>query len=167
MTASSDPLIASAGEIFETALADMRPAIEGGRREALNWRPGGDGTNSIAVLAVHVMNSTRWWLSVATGVPLPDRDRESEFVATAADAGALLSIVDDLAHDCRRLLEDAPHVDWSARRRTSARGRPGASDEVTAAFALIHAFGHLHEHVGQIALTRQLWENATTLHGEA
>lgn len=136
----------------------MRPAIEGASSEALNWRPAAAKTNSIAVLAVHVMNSTRWWLSVATGAALPARDRESEFVATAADAGALLSIVDDLARDCEALLDNAGQVDWSARRKTSARPRADAADEVAAAFALVHAFGHLHEHVGQIALTRQLWD---------
>jgi uncharacterized damage-inducible protein DinB len=158
MTASSDPIIASAREIFETVLADMRPAVEGASPEAVNWRPSAAGTNSIAVLAVHVMNSTRWWLSVATGAPLPDRDRESEFVAEVADADALLSIVDDLARDCETLLDSAGQVDWRAKHRTSTRGRPDASDEVTAAFALIHAFGHLHEHIGQMMLTRQLWD---------
>jgi len=162
MTASSDPIIATARETFETALGDMRPAVEGASPEALNWRPAAVETNSIAVLAVHVMNSTRMWLSVATGAPLPDRDRESEFVATAADAGALLSIVDDLARDCETLLDNAGQVDWRAKHRTSTRGRPSASDEVTAAFALIHAFGHLHEHIGQMTLTRQLWDAHST-----
>jgi uncharacterized damage-inducible protein DinB len=151
--------MASAREIFVTALADMRPAVEGASPEALNWRPAAAGTNSIVVLVVHAMNSTRWWLSVATGAPLPDRDRASEFVAEAADASALLSIVDDLARDCETLLGDADRVDWRAKHRTgSTRARTGASDEVTAAFALIHAFGHLREHIGQMTLTRQLWD---------
>ncbi len=158
MTASSDPIIASAREILKTALADMRPAVEGASPEALNWHPAGVASNSIAVLAVHQMNSTRMWLSVATGAPLPRRDRDSEFVSTAADASALLAIVDALGRDCEALLDNAGQVDWSAMRETHPRPRPGVSDEVTAAFALIHACSHLLEHVGQIALTRQLWD---------
>ncbi len=154
----SDPIIASAREIFTTALADVRPAVEAASPEALNWRPAGGETNSIAVLAVHVMNSTRMWLSVATGAPLPMRDRDSEFVAEAADAPSLLAVVDEFARDCETLLDNAGQVDWSAMRETQPRPRPGVSDQVTAAFALIHACSHLLEHVGQIALTRQLWD---------
>ena len=153
----SDPIVASAREIFATVLADMRPAVEGASPEALNWRPAAD-TNSIAVLVIHVMNSTRMWLSVATGAPLPERDRDSEFVATTADAPALLAIVDAFGRDCETLLANAGEIDWSAMRETHPRPRPGVSDEVTAAFALIHACSHLLEHVGQMTLTRQLWD---------
>jgi uncharacterized damage-inducible protein DinB len=154
----ADPIIVAARENLATALGDLRPAIEGASAEAVNWRPDGDGTNSLAVLGVHVMSSTRWWLSVAMGVQLPERDRDSEFVATVADAAVLLAIVDRLARDCDAMLAGATTVDWNAMRQTGPRTRAGASEDVTAAWALVHAFGHLREHVGQIMLTRQLWE---------
>jgi uncharacterized damage-inducible protein DinB len=153
-----DAILDAAREDLETALSDMRPAIHGASPAALNWRPAGEGTNSIAVLAVHVMNSTRMWLSVATGAPLPDRDRDAEFVATSASAEALLAFVDRYAADCFALLEQAKDIDWGAMRQTHPRPRPGASEEVTSAFALVHAVGHLREHVGQMSLTRQLWQ---------
>jgi uncharacterized damage-inducible protein DinB len=156
----ADPLILAAREDLKTALDDLRPAIEGATPQALNWRPA-QGANSIAVLAVHVMSSTRMWLSVATGAPLPDRDRDSEFVATTPSAGDLLAFVDRLAGDCAALLERAGDVDWRAMRETHPRPRPGASHQVTGAYALVHAFGHLREHVGQIMLTRQLWDAQT------
>ena len=158
-----DPIIAGASENLVTALGDMRPAIEGASVEALNWRPAGDTTNSIAVLAVHVMNSTRMWLSVATGAPLPERDRDSEFLATTPSAAELLSFVDKYAKDCAALLDGAGTVDWDAMRQTHPRPRPGASEEVTGAYALVHAFGHLREHVGQMMLTRQLWDAQAAL----
>jgi uncharacterized damage-inducible protein DinB len=153
-----DPIITAARENLDTALGDMRPAIEGASTEALNWHPAGDGTNSLAVLAVHVMNSTRMWLSVATGATLPERDRDSEFVASTSGAADLLAFVDRYAADCRALLDRAENVDWNAMRQTHPRPRPGASHEVTGAYALVHCFGHLREHVGQMMLTRQLWE---------
>jgi uncharacterized damage-inducible protein DinB len=153
-----DPIIVGARENLATALGDMRPAIEGASPYALNWQPAGDGTNSIAVLAVHVMNSTRMWLSVATGAPLPDRDRDSEFFVTTKDAASLLAFVDSFARDCDALLTSAGQVDWTAMRQTHPRPRPGASEMVTGAYALVHALGHLREHVGQMMLTRQLWD---------
>jgi uncharacterized damage-inducible protein DinB len=154
----NDPIITAAHENLETALGDMRPAIEGASTEALNWRPAGEGTNSLAVLAIHVMNSTRMWLSVATGAPLPDRDRDSEFVASTSGADDLLAFVDRYAADCVALLDRAGDVDWNAMRETHPRPRPGASEQVTGGFAVVHAIGHLREHVGQMMLTRQLWD---------
>jgi hypothetical protein len=56
------------------------------------------------------------------------------------------------------MIDSAQGVDWSALRRPEGRARTGADDEETSAFALVHALGHLREHVGQMALTRQLWE---------
>ncbi len=149
----TDPILASARYVVDESLKELRLAVEGLPMEALNWRPGGDETNSVAVLATHVLHSTRWWLSVALGAPLPDRDRESEFRAAASDAAALLALVDRMSEDCRRLLSRRGRVDWTALRPVA-----GDPQEAPAAFALLHAIAHLREHVGQMMLTRQLWE---------
>jgi uncharacterized damage-inducible protein DinB len=158
---ATDPFIDGARDLFIQTMDDLRPHLEGIPPEALNWRPGDDDTNSIAVLAVHAMASTRSWLSVAVGAPLPDRDRPMEFRATAEDASALLAHVTDMERQCDGLLEHAEDVDWSAMRRTHPRPRPGAEETVSGAWALLHALEHLREHAGQIALTRQLWDQRT------
>ena len=130
----------------------MRRAIVGGSQDLLNWRPAGEDTNSIAVLAVHALTSTRWWLSVAlTGVG-PERDRPSEFLTAVASESELLSIVDPLAADCRALLQNGDGFDPAASRTDLDDG-----SAVTATWALIHAVEHLQEHVAQAELTRQLW----------
>lgn len=153
-----DAFTAAARHILDEAVAEMTSAIEGASADALNWQPAGEGTNSIAVLAVHSMSSTRSWLSVATGAPLPDRDRDSEFLATTRDAADLLAFVTSLRDDSRRLLVSADLPDWSVMRKTHARPSPDADPDVTAAWALIHALEHLREHTGQMLLTRQLWD---------
>lgn len=151
-----DPHIAAALDEFATAMADIRGCIADANAGALNWRPGGDGTNSIAVLAVHSMHSTRSWMSIATGAPLPARDRPSEFIASADDAASLLAFVDAMAAECASLLEHAGNVDWAAQRQTHARPNSGVEEQVTAAWALTHALQHLREHTGHMLLTRQL-----------
>lgn len=158
MTATSDPFISAALAVLGDVLGDLRPSIAGAPPEALNWRPAGDDTNSIAVLAVHSLGSTRSWLAVAVAAPLPDRDRPSEFVAKSDDAETLLAFVERMAQECTTLLEAANVADWATERETHARSSADASERVTAAWALIHAMEHLREHVGQMALTRQLWE---------
>src|SRR4029079_18417049 len=148
----------AATAILDEVLGEMRQAIAGAPASALNWRAGGDGTNPIAVLAIHSMSSTRSWLSIATGAPLPERDRPSEFEATAEGVEELTSFVRAMERDCRTLLAAGSVADWSVMRTTHERPAPDAQTHVTAAWALVHALEHLREHVGQMALTRQLWE---------
>ncbi len=150
MTTQVDPLLASAREVIERSDAEMRTCIEGLSAQALNWRPAGNDTNSIAVLATHSLHSTRWWLTVALGEPLPARHRPSEFRASDLDAQSLLRLLDEMSADCLALVEKDRDVDWSAVRQTPER--------MPAAWALVHALSHLREHAGQIFLTRQLWE---------
>ena len=152
----NDPFLASATYEFRQSLNDLRVAIEGLDAAALNMRPAGDDSNSIAVLVVHSLSSTRSWLSVASGAPLPDRDRDSEFLATSSGEAELLAFVDELEADCMRLLSEASVDDWSALRATHARPNTDDEQKVSAAFALVHAMHHLGTHVGQVTLSRQL-----------
>lgn len=163
----TDPIIPSARFVLKQSLEELRAAVEGAPAEALNWRPAGEETNSMAVLVTHVLHSTRSWLSVAVGSSLPERDRDAEFRVIEDDPGALLHFVDEMSEKCRALLRDAGDVDWSATRKTHARPpqkdddgswRPGV-EEVPAAFALLHALEHLGQHVAHCSLTRQLWES--------
>ena len=155
---TNDPMLAAGREVLKFAIAEIRGSIEGASAEALNWRPGDDETNSIAVLAVHAMSSTRSGLSVALGATLPLRDRDAEFTVTAGDAGGALARFDELATECRALIETSATVDWAAMRATHPRPRADAPSQVPAAWAFIHALEHLREHEGQMFLTRQLWD---------
>src|SRR5919106_6445374 len=96
-----DPTIVAAREILDESLDHMREAIGGLPPEALGWRPPGEDTNPITALAFHSMHSTRWWLTVARGLPLPDRDRPSEFVAETGGDAELLGFLDRMVSECR------------------------------------------------------------------
>ncbi len=162
----TDSITLSARFVLKESLGELRAAVEGVPAEALNWRPAGEETNSIAVLATHVLHSTRSWLAIAVGAPLPERDRPSEFLVTEDDPLALLRLVDEMSAQCTVLLRDAEDVDWSATRKTHARPAKKADDgswqpgveEVPAAYAILHALEHLGQHVAHCSLTRQLWE---------
>ena len=145
-----DPTIEAAREIFDESVDHLREAIDGLSPEALAWQPAGEDSNPITVLAVHGMHSSRWWLSIARGLPLPERDRPSEFVAESASDTELLSFVDTMAAECRARLDAAEAFDPTVIRPTP-EGEP-----VTAAWALLHALEHFREHVAQAQLTRQL-----------
>ncbi|MEO8424794.1 MAG: DinB family protein [Actinomycetota bacterium] len=152
MTAS-DPTLEAAQSVVGESLDSMRAAVAGASADALNRRPAGEDTNPVAVLVVHAVSSTRWWLSVALGSPLPERDRPSEFLTTVAGADELLGVFDPIAADCRALLETDVAFDAGA-----IREDPRGGEQVTAAWALIHAVEHLREHVAHAELTRQVFE---------
>jgi hypothetical protein len=154
----SDPMVTAAGEFIRDSVAGLREAVQGLPTDALNWRPAGVGTNPIAVLAVHAMGSTRAWLAVAFGAPLPERDRDAEFLTVAADPAELLAGVDRVAGDCRTLLETVEVFEPAADRVSHVRTSTGTAEVVSGAWALLHAVEHLSEHVGHAQLTRQLWE---------
>ena len=150
-----DPILVAACHILRAAVDDVRGSIYGATRDALNLKPAAEDTNSIAVLAVHSMTSTRSWLSVAVGAPLPERDRPSEFRASTSGAADLIAFVEAMQSDCAKLLDETQSIDWRAIRTTHARPN-GAVERVSAAWALMHALEHLREHTGQMLLTRQL-----------
>ena len=153
---------ASAAYVLTQSIQELRTAIDGLPDEALNWKPGGDDTNSAAVLTTHVLHSTRSWISTAVGAPLPDRDRDSEFQASSQSTPDLLALVDDFGAQILALLNSAGDIDWAVNRKTHMRPSPDLPDYVPASFALLHAIEHFGQHVAHVSLTRQLWEQRAT-----
>jgi uncharacterized damage-inducible protein DinB len=152
----ANPTIDAARLILGESLDLLSATIDGLPSEALDRRPAGQDTNSLAVIVTHALHSTRAWLSVAVDAPLPERDRPAEFAISADDLEGFRASVGALADDCRALLEGVETFDPA--RVGTAPWRPDLADEpVTAAWALMHALAHLREHVGHAELTRQLW----------
>jgi hypothetical protein len=150
----ADAFLPSIRYVVAEDLKDLRAGVDGLPGEALDWKPAGEDTNSVAVLVTHVLGSTRWWMSVALGATPPDRDRESEFRVKSGDTAALLTFMDDFSEQILAIIDSVREVDWSAQRKTPGDTPP----TVPASWALLHAIEHLREHVAHVGLTRQLWE---------
>ena len=147
----TDPAIEAARDLAEPSLDALRRAIVDAPPELLNWRPAGDDTNPLAVLAVHAVSATRFWLSLAIAATAPERDRPAEFRTMVSSAEELVSMIDPLIADCRELLAFDGPFDPAAQRVDPRDGR-----SYSAAWTLMHAVTHLHEHVAQAELTRQV-----------
>ena len=150
----ADATIDGVREVLEESLRELRKGVAGRSVEQLNARPAGGDTNSIAVIVTHALGSTRAWLSLAMGAPMPDRDRPAEFRAVADDGFA--SWTDDRIAECLALLDGAT---WDPLRVGTATWT-AAQETRTAAYAAAHALSHLGEHVGHLHMTLELLRDA-------
>jgi uncharacterized damage-inducible protein DinB len=137
---------------FHELHADIAKSLEGLPVEALDWKPGPE-TNSINVLVVHLTGAERYWIeAVALGEPT-ERVRDEEFLAhglSAVDLKERLAAEDDFT---RRALARFNLPDLEESRKS-----PRNEKTFNVGWCLAHALEHSALHLGQIQLTRQLWE---------
>jgi len=151
----ADATIDGLRDVLEESLGELRKGVAGRSPEQLNARPAGGDTNSIAVIVTHALGSTRSWLSLATGAPMPHRDRPAEFRALADEEFAVWT--EDGIASCLALLDGAT---WDpARVGTATWTQP--QETHTAAYAAAHALSHLGEHVGHLHMTLELLGDGT------
>lgn len=151
----ADPIISAARRFIAGGFSTLRLVVEAVPPQALNWRPAGEETNSIAVLVTHAACSTRLLLAMAVGLPMPPRDRPAEFAAKAEDGESLLRLIDAVSAECLAALDGAGPIDWGVLRQR--RRDDGEVVQIPAAEALFHAVEHLRGHADEASLTRHLW----------
>ena len=129
------------------AFAAMRTVVDRVEDDALNERPFGDDTNSIAALVVHSTAVSDYWMGhIALGRP-SDRERDSEFGARADRA------------ELHRLLDQAT-VQFDADIAELAE-RGGEPHELRAFLdadqgdlsLVIHVLEELYQHLGHMDVT--------------
>jgi uncharacterized damage-inducible protein DinB len=137
-------------KLLQACHNDILKAIDGLPQAALDWSPGHD-MNSISVLVVHIAGSTRHMINVAVQEP-SDRDREAEFIAQNLGMDILKQrLADNMVH-IQRVVEKLSLQDLE-----TTHILPNGRD-YPVAWGLLHALEHATSHLGQIQITRQLWE---------
>jgi uncharacterized damage-inducible protein DinB len=136
-------------EIFE--------ALEGLPSDALDWSPGPD-MNSISVLVFHLTGAERYWIGDVAAQDPKERDRDAEFRVHDVGMDVLKKRLTDNLEYARSALSNFTVHDLETTRISARDGRT-----FTVAWALLHALEHTTLHLGQIQLTRQLWEQRQVL----
>ena len=137
--------------------AEILEVFEGLDAEALNWKPLAQDTNSLYVLATHCIGSEHGWIAETLAQYPKTRNRDAEFVATAADLESLREKFAQTAQNTEKILDELSQENLQA-------GRPGygvrhGSRIMTGREIILHVIEHLSEHLGQMRLMRQLWES--------
>jgi len=147
-------------ETFASHLDDtfrrLIDALDGLTPEQLAWRPPAAESNSIAVLATHVLGNLRQHVVAIVGGAPDDRDRAREFAEPLADAAEVAARAGDL----RGLAAEA-RARLAPGELDAARSHPVRGDS-TVREALMIALRHAAEHTGQIEVTRDLAIAAAT-----
>jgi uncharacterized damage-inducible protein DinB len=129
-------------------------ALDGLPSAALDWTPGPD-MNSISVLVFHLTGSTRYWIGDIAVQESSNRDRDAEFRVHNIDVDLLKQRLADNLEYARNTLNKFTMEDLQMTRRSARNERI-----FTVGWALLHALEHASLHLGQIQLTRQLWEQS-------
>lgn len=131
--------------------AELLQTLEGLSADALNWCPLPEGTNSLYALGVHSLGAERRWIHQVVGQRKIERDREAEFRARGDDIVALGALCDVVARESEEILARLTEADLEV-----VRPEPKPH---TIRWCVWHVLEHYNEHLGQMCLTRQLWEN--------
>ncbi len=139
--------------ILETCHENVLNAVEGLPQSALNWKPGPD-MNSIAVLIYHLTGAERFWIGDVVDQTPSGRDREAEFKVSNVGLDALRDRLNKSLDYLRGAVGKLSLADLAEGRLT----RDGRT--VTVSWALLHAVEHSSLHLGNIEVTRQMWQAA-------
>jgi uncharacterized damage-inducible protein DinB len=133
---------------------DILEALEGLQPAALDWTPGPD-MNSISVLVFHLTGAERYWIGDVAAQDPAERDRDAEFKVHDEEMDILKKRLGDNLEYARNKLNEFTIQDLETTRISARDGH-----NFTVAWALLHALEHATLHLGQIQITRQLWEQS-------
>lgn len=139
--------------LLEQRHHEILDALEGLPADALDWSPGTD-MNSISVLVTHLTGAERYWIGDVAAQDPKERDREAEFQVHDVAMDVLKTRLNNNLEYARQSLGKFTLQDL----QSSRVARKGQT--FTVAWALLHALEHTTLHLGQIQLTRQLWEQS-------
>ncbi len=153
MTAEIDLYLKDLHRLFEK----LSSSLDGLSEAELNYKPPAPESNSIFVIATHMMGNARAWiLGICCGAPI-ERDRPAEFRASGGDAKPLIDGARKLFSEIETSLRalDPASLDDLREARQKLWGA-GTAEPVTGREAITHVVMHWADHMGQIGLTKDL-----------
>lgn len=130
--------------------------VESADPRSLNWTPTGQQTNSLFVLTTHVIGSEHGWIYEILGNGAQTRNRPAEFSARGDNLDGLRVEYERVAEETSRVLLALTDSDLGTTRHCAGHG------DKTVRWIILHVIEHISEHLGQMELTKQLWEQTGT-----
>jgi len=140
-------------DVLSARRADILHTLDGLDATALNWHPLDAETNSLYALATHALGAERKWIHEIIGGRTIERDRDAELHAQGTDTQSLRALYASAASESEEILARLTLADLDAPRAAMRYGQQSVQ------WCVLRVIEHYNEHLGQLALTRQLWEN--------
>ncbi len=147
-------------QITRESLAFLRSSVDDLPQEALDWRPLPDA-NSIAVLVVHAISATRFFLRAGSGyvgsiTEYRSGERAAAFETVGLRKDELLELIDRFGDEAEAILSEGTeeHVSGKVEMPTTDNL---PVPERNGAGTLMAAIGHLREHIGHVQLMHDFW----------
>ena len=153
------PFYETLADRFHELHGDIQRNLETLPFEALDWKPGAE-MNPVSVIIVHLTGAERFLIGDVIMSDPSNRNREAEFRIAGMTK-------DDLIH---RLTETETYIKAAFEKLSLAdldteRTHPRHGNQVSVAWALLHALEHAATHVGHINITVQLWHQRSVGEG--
>jgi len=139
--------------VFAGVKNEIKEIIKGLPGEALNWKPLENDVNSIYVMISHICGAEVEWIQDTIGGIRVDRDRDQEFIASGKNNTELLDLLDKTQQGTSDVLSKETILSL-----TRLVQRYPDKPKTTAFISIINCLRHISEHIGQLELTKQLWE---------
>jgi hypothetical protein len=120
--------------------------------EALDWKPGAE-MNSVSVIIVHVTGAERFLIGDVIMSDPSNRNREAEFRVEGMGKSDLVQRLTATESYIKGAFEKLSLTDLE-----TMRTHPRHGNQVSVAWAILHALEHTATHVGHIQLTVQFWK---------
>ncbi len=145
------PFFEALANQFHQLHGDVQRDLDAIPAAALDWVPGHE-MNSISVIIVHLAGSERFLIGDVVMQDPSNRDREAEFRIAGMSKAELVQRMSFTEDYLKAALEKLSLADLETKRI-----HPRHGDQVTVAWALLHALDHAATHVGHIQMTVQMW----------
>ncbi|HRI21128.1 MAG TPA: DinB family protein [Panacibacter sp.] len=145
MTAEILPLL------FQRDLEKLKLEISSYTNEEDIWAVRENITNSGGNLCLHLTGNLKYFIGKMLGGIAYERDRDKEFTDKNIPVTLLLSALDETSAAVKQTLENLTQEDLLKPFPSKVLGY-----EMTTGYFLLHLYGHLNYHLGQINYHRRL-----------
>lgn len=144
---------------FHELHGDIQRNLETLPSEALDWKPGPE-MNSVSVIIIHLTGAERFLIGDVIMSDPSNRNREAEFRVAGMSKDDLIHRLTETETYIKAAFEKLSLADLETERTHHRHG-----NQVSVAWALLHALEHAATHVGHINITVQLWHQRSVGEG--
>lgn len=138
-------------ELFERDLLQLKEQIRLYGNESDLWVVKADISNSAGNLCLHLIGNLNHFIGAVLGETGYIRDRDFEFAAKDVPRALLLARIDETIEVVKNTLQQLPDDCFEDNFPVEKRGQIVKMDHM-----LVHLYGHLSYHLGQINYHRRL-----------